>query len=162
MKKNIMHMIALAALTLLVGCASGGGSNWMYNQQDQLLRVNAAEEMDARINAAQAKFNAADFQGAVAVYEDILAQYSSNDGSFECAARTGLCLSYLEAGNLNGFRYAAGQLGADCKRQRSFSTETQVVLQVFGGMAGMPTGSDYRMDSRIVTGVSAVIMEGGK
>lgn len=162
MKKSIRNMFVLAALTLLVGCASGGSSNWMYSHQDQLLRVNAAEEVDARIKAAQTKHTAGDFQGAATVYEDLLAQYSSNDGSFECAARTGLCLSYLEAGNLNGFRYAAGQLASDCKRQRSLSTESQVVLQVFGGMSGMPTGSDYRMDSRIVTGVSAAMMEGGK
>jgi len=152
MKKLTGLILIGIIMATTYGCATGGG---FYSQQEALQRTQAAEELSQALESAQRSYVAGDYRQAIRGYEDVLAHNSSRYGDFECSLRTNLALAYLETGNVTGFKRTAGQAESDCKHQRNISSETQIVLELYRAMAGVP-GTDDRVDARIVAVIKSL------
>lgn len=156
---NRISLLVILLAFALAGCAGTDKPRVVYNDYS----VRKAKGIEVEIRRANSLFVERQYKTASRIYSDLLAEYSSTDGSFETALLTNLCLISLEQGERVKFKDCAKQLKDVSKDLPYLSKETQMVIKLDDSLGnGLRTGDDLRIESKIAHGLNEIFKQEGR
>jgi hypothetical protein len=133
MKKTIGWM-ALASLVLLTGCAATMDAPYRpalgMEAGAESLPAGEVKEIFGLIEVANARLDGGAYQEAMRLYDEILAEYSSDNGSLECGLLTNSSLAALYRADRDLFLLQSGLAEARCGEMKYLPQNSQFVLSV--------------------------------
>ncbi len=152
-----IFVVVLFMAVPLTGCASTKGSvNYNPDYEERI-----ANDVAQRISNANALFEDGEYRTAERIYQGLLDEYRSTDGSIETALLTNICMIYLETGERAKFKDCAEKLRKASERLPYLSREAQMVFELDGALGDDDSkGKDIRIESRISGGLNEVFKEG--
>jgi hypothetical protein len=133
MKKRIGWLV-LVSLLLLTGCAAKteGPYRSAFGTEtgSDSLPANEVKKIFGLIEVANARLDGGAYQDAMRLYDEILAEYSSDDGSLECVLLTNSSLAALYRADRELFLLQSGLAEAQCGEMKYLPQNSQFVLSV--------------------------------
>lgn len=167
---NNFILITLIIVLLLGGCATNTNKAKEVSPIDSLVlndygstkgnNDKLSKDITDRVRRGNDLYTSGQYKEAEKVYQEILAEYSSKDGSFETAVQTNLCMAYIEQGERVKFKYCANKLKESSQYLPYLSRETQMVLELSDSIGNIATTQkDLRIDSRLSNGINETFKE---
>jgi tetratricopeptide (TPR) repeat protein len=157
MKNTICFLLIILAFSVFAGCASTNKPETAYNYRPLTVEVTKIAE---QVRRADGLFQQGEYRLASKIYGQLLEENGSENGAFETALQTNICLCYLELGERENFKDCSQRLIDASRNLPYLSRETQLVLQLNNYLAGNGgKGKDLRIESRITDGLSEVFQE---
>lgn len=155
-----VFVVVLLIAVPLAGCASTKKAVSYHNTTVLVDEKEIADDVAQRVMHAAELFEAGEYRTAERIYQGLLDEYSSQNGSLETALLTNICLINLETGERAKFKDCAGRLREASMRLPYLSRETQMVFEL-SDMLGddRSEGKDLRIETRISDGLNEVFKE---
>ncbi len=156
-----LFLVVISMAAFMIGCA-GSPSQHAVKQIESMPPELYAQIADSvkQANNALAQGNT---EQASIIYHDLLQNYESANGAFECAILTNLSWANINEGDLQRFRINADQAVSKCAGINHLSRETQIVLLLRDEISNIPMDrSDMRIDYSLGKGVRKLLQGGSQ
>jgi len=156
-----IFVVVLFMAVPLTGCASTKKVVGYPNTSVRADEEKIAGDVAQRVMHASDLFEGGEYRTAERIYQSLLDEYSSTDGSIETGLLTNICMIYLETGERAKFKDCAERLRKASERLPYLSPETQMVFELGEALGNDDSkGKDLRIESRISDGLNEVFKEG--
>ncbi len=128
MKKLLFVLMVLGAL-VVTGCAAKQVPN-LDGAEKTYVEPVIPHEVKNRVDEANRMLDNGDYQDAIRLYDEVLEDYASGDGEFECSVHTNQAIAALSLGDRDNFLYYADRVHAKSLQLKHPSYNSRYVLAV--------------------------------